>query len=180
MQKYIIGTLIIICLVMFGLYQHSKNINDVKSFEAEPLPKNTQSQIVVENNKVKVKNKKVLEDGTEKAEIKILDIIPESKVTVELKDDNTLKVHQQKLGLCLKPGIGLFYGENLGIGISSRFVYFYNFGAFANVGIDLDKRLNINLGVDYRLTDWNMRNLAVGLGFNNRNIFSVDINIYFD
>lgn len=180
MQKYVIIILLIICLILFGLYQHEKSIKKDIEFESEALPKNVQTQVVVEDNKIKLKNKEISKDGTEKATVDIIEIIPESSVTVELKEDNSVKVKQTKLGLCLKPGIGLFYGENAGVGISARFAYLYQFGAFVGLGIDFDKRLNLNIGADYRLTKLGMRNVAVGLAFNNRNMISGNINIYFD
>lgn len=180
MQKYVIIILILICFSLFGLYQHEKSLKKDIEFESTPLPTNVQTQVVVEDHKVKVKNKKVAKDGTIKTTVEMVEIIPESKVTVELKDDNSIKIKQPKLGLCLKPGIGVFYAENAGIGISTRFAYFYQFGAFVGIGIDYDKCFNINLGADYRLTKLGMQNVAVGVALNNRNIVSGTINIYFD
>jgi len=174
MNKYLIPILIIICFVFYFLWSYERDKKQNIIFENTPLPQGVHAQVVSQPDKTIVK----VSSGSGTV-TQILPNYPESAVIVNITDDDSYEIKQKVLGFCFRPALALGYAENLNIGISSRFVFYRDFGLITGLGYDIiAKDLNAIAGIDYRLRVLTIPNLSLFLGYNSKSKVIVGLNFY--
>lgn len=165
---------IILCSVFYFLWQRAEDKKDDIIFANTPLPQGVQAQIDSKPDKVSIK----VSSGTGTA-VQTIPNYPESHVLVNILDNGGYEIKQRVWGICLKPAFALGYDENINLGISARFFFWRDFGAFGGVIYGLqDKGLNIIAGADYRLRILTMPNLSFFIGYSSKQRLVFGFNFY--
>lgn len=179
MNKYVIGFLLLTCVVLFIMYSYEKDNHNNAVFETSQLPTGIKAQIQSTQGKLKIKNS-VSSSSNTATTLNTVNTYPESTITISISDDNKITIEQNTFGLCFKPALSIVLIKNVNIGLSTRFLFYKSFGTIAGLQYNvIPKDVCAIIGIDYRLSSIYLKNTSVGICYTSDSKIGVLLNLYF-
>lgn len=183
-MKTIINYIILFVLLFFAYnyiydYIHDKPNSNTSSNIVTPLQNNQSVSVTHDNSNSQIYVQHHTSSGTVTTDSHFIPVETHYNVTYS-SQTNTVEINYKDKGFCLAPNASIGYTDNFLLGLGLRFFYWNKFGSYVCVMHDF----STGIGLDYRLYNYRMKNVAVGLSFvpiNNHGYnFRFNINLYFN
>jgi hypothetical protein len=158
-KSYLMIFLAVIIVIFYAYTKIQQHINQKQQDKIETLDKNLIQLVEIAGNLLteKYRNK----DGS--IGVRRTYIPPEGKVTVTQTADNKVTVKIKKMGLCLKPGIGIVWNKHPLL-LSTKIAYLSRLGLIINGGYK-----TLGVGISRHLDDaffgWKPQNLEAFISY---------------